>query len=100
MAVVVNVVIPGLTRDQYDALRASTNWLEKPPDGGLSHVTWWEGDDCHNLDTWEDETSFVAFGQDRLGPAIAALGIHAEVNPVFRPAHEVFLPAAKTLTAT
>ena len=100
MAVIVHVVLPGITQDQYDAVRKEAGWLDTPPTGGLSHLTWWEGDTCHNLDAWEDEGAFAAFGQDRLGPAMAKLGIDAEVNPEFHPAHEVFLPKAVTVTAS
>jgi hypothetical protein len=100
MAVIVHVVLPGLNRDQYDAVRKEVGWLDKPPIGGLSHVTWWEGTDCHNLDSWESEAAFGAFGEQRLGPAMAKVGINMEVNPVFHPAHEVYLPKALTVTAT
>ena len=39
-------------------------------------------------------------GNDRLGPAMAKLGITAEPQVTFYPAHEVFLPKALTITAT
>ena len=100
MATVVHVVIPGVTPAQYDAIRAETGWLETPPVGGLAHMTWWEGDDCHNMDAWADEAAFAAFGEQRLGPAIAKLGIEAEVIPAFHEAHEVFLPKPVTALAT
>ena len=40
-----------------------------------------------------------AFGADRLGPAMGRLGIAAEPEVTFHPAHEVFLPRAVTLTS-
>jgi len=100
MAVIVHVVLPGITSDQYDAIRAEVGWLTTVRTGGLSHTTWWEGRDCHNLDAWEDEGTFATFGSDRLGPAMAKLGIEAEVNPTFHPAHEVYLPKALTVVAS
>ena len=100
MAVTVHVVLAGITPDRYDAIRAEVGWLDTAPTGGLAHLTWWEGDDCHNLDAWEDEGAFAAFGEQRLGPAMAKLGIEAEVNPVFHQAHEVFLPKALTVLAS
>jgi hypothetical protein len=100
MAVIVEVVLPGLTKEQYDTIRREVGWLDSAPVGGLSHVTWWEGPDCHNLDSWQDEAAFGAFGQERLGPALEKLGIQVEVNPTFHEAHEVFLPRPVTLTAT
>jgi hypothetical protein len=98
MAVVVHVVLPGITPEQYDQVRAETGWLENHPDGGFCHLTWWEGNDCHNMDAWESEAHFGAFGENRLGPAMARVGLDVEVEPTFYPAHEVFLPEARTLT--
>ena len=99
MAVAVHVKLRGVTPAQYDAVRERAGWIEQPPTGGLSHTTWWEGDDCHNLDAWESEEAFGAFGQDRLGPAMAAVGVDVEPKVTFHPAHEVFLPRAAVLTA-
>jgi hypothetical protein len=98
MAIIAHVVIRGLTREQYDRVRAQTGWLERQPDGGIAHLTWWQDGDCHNLNAWDTEAAFAAFGEQRLGPAMAALGIDARVEPTFYPAHEVFLPQARTIT--
>ncbi len=98
MAVAVHVVLRGVSREQYDAVRAEVGWLERPPTGGLSHVTWWEGEDCHNIDAWESENAFNAFGNDRLGPAMAKLGIAGEPEVTFHPAHEVYTPQSVKLT--
>lgn len=100
MAVLVHVVLPGVTREQYDAVREEVGWLDTPPDGGLVHTTWWEDDDNHNLDAWESEEHFARFGQDRLGPAMAKLGSEAEVMPTFHSAQEVFAPEAVKVTLT
>jgi hypothetical protein len=98
MAVIAHVVIRGVTKAQYDAVRAECGWLEKPPIGGLAHLTWWEGNDCHNMDAWENEQAFGAFGDNRLGPAMAKVGVNTQPEVTFHPAHEVFLPKAQTLT--
>ncbi len=90
MAVIVHVVLRGVSPKQYDSVRAETGWLERAPEGGYAHVTWWEGDDCHNMDAWENEAAFNAFGQDRLGPAMAKLGIGVEPELTFHVAHEVY----------
>jgi hypothetical protein len=100
MAVIAHVVLKGVTKDQYDAVRAECGWLEKAPDGGVAHLAWWQGNDNHNLDAWDSEEAFAHFGQDRLGPALAKVGIAAEPETTFYPAHEVFLPAATTLTVS
>jgi hypothetical protein len=98
MAVVVHVVLRGVSREQYDAVRAEVGWLERPAPGGLAHVTWWDGEDCHNIDAWESEEAFNAFGKDRLGPGMAKLGIPTQPEVTFHPAHEVYAPRAITLT--
>ncbi len=92
MAVVAHIVIRDITQAEYDKVRAETGWLEEAPDGGYSHVTWWEGADCHNIDAWEDEQAFAAFGEQRLGPAMAAVGVARQPDVTFHPAHEVYTP--------
>ena len=64
----------------------------------LSHVTGWEGGDCHNMDAWESEAAFNTFGEQRLGPGMAKAGVQAEPQVTFHSAHEVFAPQAVTLT--
>jgi hypothetical protein len=100
MAVVVHVVLRGVSRQQYDQVREAAGWLDKAPEGGISHLMWWEGPDCHNVDAWEDERAFDAFDQDRLGPAMEAVGVHAAPGVTIYPAHEVYVPAARTITLT
>jgi hypothetical protein len=100
MTVIAHVVLEGVTRDQYDAVRSACGWLEHTPVGGLAHLSWWQGEDNHNVDAWESEEAFAAFGQDRLGPAMAQVGVNVEPRVTFYPAHEVFLPAANTITAS
>ena len=98
MAVIAHVILRGVSQEQYDAVRAEAGWLEDPPQGGYSHVAWWEGDDNHNIDAWENEAAFQAFGETRLGPAMAKLGISAVPEVMFHPAHEVFAPEPTRLT--
>ena len=98
MAVIAHVVLFGVTKEQYDAVRAECGWLEKTPDGGMAHLCWWEGSDNHNMDAWESEEAFGRFGEERLGPAMAKVGVAAQPEVTFFPAHEVFLPKALTIT--
>ena len=95
MAVILEVVFPGLSPQQYDQLKDKVGWVESPPVGGISHLVWWEGDDCHGVDVWESTEAWAAFGQDRMGPAAVELGISMEATPVFRTAHEILI--VKTL---
>jgi hypothetical protein len=98
MAVVVHVVLRGLSKEQYNAVRDEVGWLENVPDGGHAHLAWWEGDDNHNVDAWESEAAFGAFGESRLSPALAKLGIDVEPEVTFHQAHEVFTPEVLRLT--
>jgi hypothetical protein len=98
MAIVAHVIVPGITKEEYDQVREAVGWLEEPPAGGLSHLTWWEGGGCHNCDAWESEETFNAFAQDRLGPGMAKAGVQSEPQVTFHPAHEVYLPQAVTIT--
>jgi ketosteroid isomerase-like protein/predicted ester cyclase len=100
MAVIAEVTLRGITREQYDAVRRVTGWLERTPDGGLAHLTWWEGEDCHNLDGWESEAACDAFAEQRLGPAMAGLGLDVRPEITFHPAHEIFTPRAGVVAAT
>jgi hypothetical protein len=98
MAVVVHVVVPGVTKEEYDQVRDVVGWLEQAPLGGLSHLTWWEGADCHNMDAWESQEAFGKFAEERLGPGMAKVGVQSEPQVTFYPAHEVYAPRAVTLT--
>ena len=98
MPIVAHVVLAGLSKEDYDRVREEAGWLKEPPAGGISHLTWWEGGDCHNTDAWESEEAFNQFGQERLGPAMAKAGVQAELQVTFHPAHEVYLPQAVTIT--
>jgi hypothetical protein len=97
MAVGAMVVIRNFPKEQYEALRNAVGWLDEPPRGGISHVAWWEGDDCHGFDVWESEEAWAAFGQERMGPAMAKLGFSAQPEAHFFEADEVFLPRAVKL---
>ena len=99
MAVIVHVVLEGITPEEYDKVRAECGWLDQVPEGGIAHLSWFEGTVNHNLDAWESEEAFAAFGENRLGPAMARVGVAAEPKATFYPAHEVFLPTAVTIMA-
>jgi hypothetical protein len=96
MAVIAHVVLKGVTPEQYDKVRAECGWLLDAPDGGIAHLTWWDGDDSHIVDAWESEAKFATFAEQRLGPAYAKVGLTVDQRTTFYPAHEVFLPQAPT----
>jgi len=100
MAVIAHVVLEGVTPEQYDKVRAECDWLNDHPTGGLGHLSWFEGSTSHNMDAWESEEAFNAFGENRLAPAMARAGVNVQPQVTFHPAHEVFLPNKLTITAT
>ena len=99
MAVIAHVVVKGVTSEEYDKVRAECGWLDEAPEGGMAHLTWFEGDTCQNIDAWESEEAFGAFAENKLGPAMARVGVTAQPEINLYPAHEVFLPKAQTVTA-
>jgi hypothetical protein len=98
MPVSVSVVMPEVSKEQYDRLRDEVGWLEDPPVGGIVHVAWIEGADLHGLDVWETAEAFITFAEQRLGPALAKLGLDIEPQATFQPTHEVYVPKAVKLT--
>jgi hypothetical protein len=100
MPVIADIVIEGLTPADYDAVRAACGWLDRQPEGGLAHLTWWEGGTCRIIDAWENEAAFEQFAETRLGPAMAQAGVTSEPDVTFHAAHEVYLPRALTLAVT
>ena len=92
MAVVLEVVFRGLKPEAYDRLKDRVGWVDSPPTGGISHVVWWEEDDCHGVDVWESEEAWERFGQERMGPAAAELGVQMETSgPSFHEPHEILI---------
>jgi predicted ester cyclase len=101
MAVIVEVLVRGVTPEQYDAVQQRVGALERLPDGAVAHLTWFEGGDCHSVDGWESEEAFGAFAAQQLGPALAALDL-GDVQPevTFHPATEINTARRAVITAT
>ena len=98
MPIIAQVIIRDLTPAEYDKVRDACGWLEDAPTGGHAHLTWFDGPDCHNLDAWQDEAALEAFATERLGPAMASVGVDRVPEITVKPAHEVYLPEAVTVT--
>lgn len=60
--------------DMYNSLRKQVNWVDEPPVGGISHVVWADGDGLAMLDVWRSVKDCEAFSDERLLPAMVALG--------------------------
>jgi hypothetical protein len=50
------------------------------------------------MDAWDSEEAFNNFGEQRLGPGMAKVGVQVEPQVTFHPAHEVYVPESVTLT--
>jgi hypothetical protein len=69
------------TREQYDAVNAEMGVEENPPEGLVFHAAGSMEGGWSVIDFWESRELFDRFQQERLGPAIAALGDKAPPNP-------------------
>lgn len=69
------------TQEQYDAINAQMGVEQEPPEGLVFHSAGPQGNDWGVIDFWESREHFDRFQQDRLGPAIQALGDQAPANP-------------------
>jgi predicted ester cyclase len=100
MAVIAEIVVRGVTREQYDAVQQQVGALERLPEGAVAHLTWFADGDCCSVDGWESEEAFGAFAAQKLGPAMAAIGL-GDLQPEvsFHPAHEINTARRAVITA-
>lgn len=75
---------PGVTKEQYEAVRAEVDWVSNPPPGALLHVATF-GETFRVVDLWESSDQFQAFVDSRLGAATAKAGITSQPNVQFFP---------------
>lgn len=81
------------TSDQYEQVRAKVRWDEDVPDGAKLHVCGFGEDGMHILDIWESAQAFNTFFEERVGPAVAEVGIEGQPDVKFFPMHGIFAPA-------
>ena len=74
MAIVAFMDWKGVTREQYDALRALVNWENEAPDGGLFHVAALTEDGLRITDLWASPEALEQFVERRLMPGVQQLG--------------------------
>jgi hypothetical protein len=77
---------PGVTREQYEAVRAEIDWVSNPPPGGLLHVASFADDALRVVDLWDSPAQFQAFVDSKLGAATAKAGITSQPNVQFHEA--------------
>ena len=93
MAVMMQMLWPGIGAEEYEAARKHVNWEGDVPPGGMFHVVAITDDGVRVTDVWESAEQFDAFVRDRLMPGVQALGIPGEPQVEIFPAHVVFTPA-------
>jgi hypothetical protein len=90
MAVVMQMRWEGITPAQYDQVRDKVGWETDPPEGGITHIAWFEGGAARVVDAWATAEQFQTFADQRLMPAVAELGIAGQPEISIQPAHRVF----------
>jgi hypothetical protein len=90
---------PGISREQYEALRPVVQWEQNHPDGILLHACGFdEQGGMHVADVWESAEQMEAFFMTRLLPGMQAVGVNPP-KPTIMPAHNVdAFPGIEKLT--
>jgi len=96
MAVVLSLRWPGVTPEQYNAVRDSVRWEQQEPDGAVLHVAWFDGGVLHVTDVWNSQADFERFFSERLTPAVKEAGITGEPDSKFSPLHRRFVTSGVT----
>jgi hypothetical protein len=82
MAIGLWIGFEGGTQEQYEAVNAEMGVEQSPPEGLIFHAAGpIEEGSWSVIDFWESRAQFDRFQQDRLGPAVQALGDEAPPNP-------------------
>ncbi|MGE0685970.1 MAG: hypothetical protein AB7P33_04445 [Dehalococcoidia bacterium] len=80
MAILIVMDWPGVTKEQYEAVRSDIDWVANPPAGGLLHVAAFADDGMHVVDLWDSPEQFQAFVDSKLGAATGQAGITSQPN--------------------
>jgi hypothetical protein len=91
MAVGIRLKMAGGSADLIDRLNAAIDPDGNPPDGILFHASGPVDGGWGVIDFWESRAHFDKFAEERIGPAMASLGI-ADGPPEIHefPVHEHF----------
>lgn len=92
MAVVMIMEWPGVTLEQYEAVRRTTRFEEDIPPGGIFHVAAHDGSGLRVTDVWETADDFNRFRDNRLMPAVQQAGITTEPKVEVYPTYNIFAP--------
>jgi heme-degrading monooxygenase HmoA len=84
----------GVTPEQYEAIRAASEFESDPADGGLVHSVWFDDGAMRVIDVWESPEQFQAFFESRVAPAVQEHGLEGEPEVEWVELHNHFNPAA------
>jgi hypothetical protein len=82
----------GITPEQYDEVRNIVKWETNKPNGGLSHVAYFDGKGLRVHDLWESAEDLQNFVDKRLMPGVAQAGVTSQPIVEVYPTHAVFTP--------
>lgn len=92
MAVTFTLDMPGMTREQLDALVQQLGaGPGKVPDGQIARIEAITDDGARVIDVWESAEAYERFMQERLGPIFAAAGMPPIDTPPMLEVHRVFV---------
>ena len=66
---------PGLTRADYDAVRAEIGWDRSPPSGAIFHAITFDEEGATEVNVFETEDSWNSYLITRVTPVVDARGI-------------------------
>jgi hypothetical protein len=75
MAVGINVTLSGATGEMFDRVNELIDPQSNPPEGLLFHASGPVDGGWRAIDFWESRAHFDRFSQERIGPAMAQLGV-------------------------
>jgi hypothetical protein len=91
MAVGIRIKLANWTVEQEDRLNGIIDPDGNPPDGLIFHASGPVDGGWGNLDFWESRAHFDRFAQERIGPAIASMGVEGGPPEIHEfPVHEYF----------
>ena len=90
MAVGIRIKLNGGTAEQMDQLNAEIDAESNPPEGLLFHASGPVDGGWGALDFWQSRAHFDRFAEERIGPAMAAIGAQAQPEIHEFPVHEHF----------
>ena len=95
MAVMIIMKWPGVTPEQYDAVRKDVNWEGDRPKGALFHVASFGDGALHVTDLWESPEDFGRFVEQRLSAGAQRAGVPGQPETQVFPVHATYTPAYK-----